>query len=584
MENAQLASLLNEICTLMELAGEDSFRSGAFARAARTIETLPDSVAGKVEAGSLDSVPGLGKTLKDTVSQLVQTGTCKQLDDLREKTPPGLILMLRIPGVGPKKVRAMHLELAIDTLAKLKDACESGKVATLKGFGDKTQAKILEGLAFVELSSERVRLDQAMAVAEPLVAAVRAMKGVEHAELAGSLRRRRETVKDIDIVATVADTQKATSILEAFTKLKGVERVVGQGDTKASVVARLGEGTRALRINADLRVVSTQAFPYALNYFTGSKEHNVALRQRAQALGFKLNEYGLEGDAGNKMCSDEPALYKALGLDYVQPELRENTGEVQAAIDHKLPELVNIDQVMGVFHNHTVASDGANTLEEMAEAARALGYKWLGIGDHSQSLTIANGLSPERVRDQWREIDRLNKKWHDFRILKGSEVDILADGSLDFDDNLLAGFDYVVASVHTHFNQPREEMTARIVKALENPFVTMLGHPTGRLLLRREAYAVDLEAVLQAAKKHDKWVEINANPMRLDLDWVHCRRAREIGVKLVTNPDAHAADELANTIYGVEVARRGWVGPAQLANTLDLNGVLAELEARRKKV
>ena len=402
-----------------------------------------------------------------------------------------------------------------------------------------------------------------MAVAEPLVAAVRAMKGVEHAELAGSLRRRRETVKDIDIVATVADTQKATSILEAFTKLKVVERVVGQGDTKASVVARLGEGTRALRINADLRVVSTQAFPYALNYFTGSKEHNVALRQRAQALGFKLNEYGLEGDAGNKRCSDEPALYKALGLDYVQPELRENTGEVQAAIDHKLPELVNIDQVMGVFHNHTVASDGANTLEEMAEAARALGYKWLGIGDHSQSLTIANGLSPE---------------------LKGSEVDILADGSLDFDDNLLAGFDYVVASVHTHFNQPREEMTARIVKALENPFVTMLGHPTGRLLLRREAYAVDLEAVLQAAKKHDKWVEINANPMRLDLDWVHCRRAREIGVKLVTNPDAHAADELANTIYGVEVARRGWVGPAQLANTLDLNGVLAELETRRKKV
>lgn len=584
MDNSQLASLLHEIATLMDLAGEDGFRSGAFARAGRTVETLPDSVATKVKNDTLDTVPGLGKTLKETVTQLVETGTCPQLDELREKTPPGLIQMLRIPGLGPKKVRAMYLELGIDTLAKLKAACKGGKVAELKGFGEKTQTKILEGLEFVEVSSERVRLDQALAVAEPLLAAIRSMEGVDHAELAGSIRRRRETVKDIDIVATVEDEELAPPILEAFTKLPGVERVVGQGDTKASVVARLGEGTKAIRINADLRVVASQAFPFALNYFTGSKEHNVALRQRAQALGLKLNEYGLEGEKGGKHCKDEPALYKALGLDYVEPELRENTGEVQAAEDGKLPALVNIDQIKGVFHNHTTASDGIHTLEEMADAARALGYQWLGIGDHSQSLTIANGLSPDRVRDQWREIDRLNKQWKDFRILKGSEVDILPDGSLDFDDKLLAGFDYVVASVHTHFNQSREEMTARIVKALENPYVTMLGHPTGRLLLRREAYAVDLEAVLQAAKGNDKWVEINANPMRLDLDWIHCRRARELGVRLVTNPDAHAADELANTIYGVEVARRGWIGPRQLANTRDLDGILEELESRRKKI
>ena len=583
MDNSQLASLLNEICTLMELAGEDSFRSGAFARAARTIETLPDSVAAKVKDGSLDTVPGLGKTLKETVTSLVHGGTCEQLDELRAKTPPGLVQMLRIPGIGPKKVRAMHLELAIDTLAQLKEACEAGKVAKLKGFGEKTQAKILEGLAFVEQSSERVRLDQALAVAEPLVAAICAMDGVRHAELAGSLRRRRETVKDIDIVATVEDPKEANAILEAFTRLPGVERVVGQGETKASVVTKLGEGTKAIRINTDLRVVSTLAFPFALNYFTGSKEHNVALRQKAQSLGLKLNEYGLEGEAGQRKCKDERAIYKALGLEYVEPELRENTGEVQAALEGKLPELVNIGQVKGVFHNHTTASDGIHTLEEMAEAARALGYQWLGIADHSQSLTIANGLTPARVKHQWQEIERLNRQWKDFRILKGTEVDILPDGTLDFDDDLLAGFDYVTASVHTHFNQPKEEMTARIVRALENPYVTMLGHPTGRLLLRREAYALDLETVLQAAKKHDKWVEINANPMRLDLDWVHCRRARELGVGLVTNPDAHAADELANTIYGVEVARRGWIGPKQLANTLDLDGVLGELEARRKR-
>lgn len=583
MDNSQLASALNEIAILMELQGEDSFRSGSYSRAARTLETLAYSAALRLQEGTLGQVAGMGKSMQETIGHLVRTGTTPQLDELRAKTPPGLILMLRIPGIGPKKVRILFTVLGIDTLDKLRAACQSGKVAELKGFGVKTQTKILEGLAFVEVSNERVRLDQALAVAETLLEAVKALPGVEKVELAGSIRRRRETVKDIDIVATVADSTGAPGVLAAFARLPWVERVVGQGDTKASVVARLGEGARAIRLNADLRVVPAAAFAYALNYFTGSKEHNVALRQRAQALGLKLNEYGLEGEAGAPVCTEERDIYRALGMDYVEPELRENTSEVAAARESKLPELVRLEHVQGVFHNHTTASDGANSLKEMAEAARALGYRWLGIADHSQSLTIANGLTPDRVREQWREIDRLNQSWNDFRILKGSEVDILADGSLDFDDDLLAGFDYVVASVHTHFSQPREEMTARIVRALSNPYVTMLGHPTGRLLLRREAYAVDLEAVLQAARKHDKWVEINANPMRLDLDWVHCRRAGELGVKLVINPDAHATDELAHTARGVEVARRGWIGPSQLANTLDLEQVQAELEKRRKR-
>ncbi|MFM7112816.1 MAG: DNA polymerase/3'-5' exonuclease PolX, partial [Planctomycetota bacterium] len=527
-------------------------------------------------------VSSLGKTQLEVIGQLVAGESCAILDDLRARTPPGHLEMLRIPGVGPKKVRALHIELGITTLPELAAACESGKVAAIKGFGAKTSEKILQGIAFVTSSGRRVRLDQAIGLAGALLDRLRAVEGVTRAEIAGSLRRRRETVKDIDIVATADDP---AALIAAFVSVPGVKSVIGQGDTKASIVleaessgGRLSMGGK-VGLNADLRVVAPGQFPFALNYFTGSKEHNVLLRQRAIDRGWRLNEYELAGcDAA---ISHEADIYAALGMAYVEPELREGTGEDAAASAGSLPALVRVADIRGVFHNHTTASDGADTLEAMARAAKALGLEYLGIGDHSQSLTVANGLTPDRVLAQWKEIDALNARLSGITVLKGTECDILPDGSLDFDDALLAGFDYVVASVHTHFGQTREEMTARICRALAHPAVTMLGHATGRLLLRREAYAVDLEAVIQAAARHGKMIEINANPMRLDLDWVHCRRARELGVPLVINPDAHSTDELAYFSHGVDVARRAWLSAPEVYNTRPLQSVLADLKARR---
>jgi DNA polymerase (family 10) len=583
MDNASLAAAFEEIATLKELQGEDGFRSQAFRNTARRIETLPQSAAELFRAGTIkDAVSSLGKTQLEVIGQLVAGESCAILDDLRARTPPGHLEMLRIPGVGPKKVRALHLELGITTLPELAAACESGKVAAIKGFGAKTSEKILQGIAFVTTSGRRVRLDQAIGLAGALLERLRAVEGVSRAEIAGSLRRRRETVKDIDIVATADDP---AALIAAFVSVPGVKSIVGQGDTKASIVleaessgGRLSLGGK-VGMNADLRVVAPGQFPFALNYFTGSKEHNVLLRQRAIDRGWRLNEYELAGcDAA---ISHEADIYAALGLAYVEPELREGTGEDAAAADGSLPALVRVADIRGVFHNHTTASDGADTLEAMARAAKALGLEYLGIGDHSQSLTVANGLTPDRVRAQWREIDALNARLAGITVLKGTECDILPDGSLDFDDALLAGFDYVVASVHTHFGQTREEMTARICRALAHPAVTMLGHATGRLLLRREAYAVDLEAVIQAAARHGKMIEINANPMRLDLDWVHCRRARELGVPLVINPDAHSTDELAYFSHGVNVARRAWLTAGEVYNTLGIGGVVADLQKRR---
>ncbi|HZT82957.1 MAG TPA: DNA polymerase/3'-5' exonuclease PolX, partial [Gemmataceae bacterium] len=358
----------------------------------------------------------------------------------------------------------------------------------------------------------------------------------------------------------------------------GVVQVTGHGDTKSSVV--MAVGGRA-RMNADLRVVADEQFPYALHHFTGSKEHNIAMRTRAQQMGFKINEYELLGPNGPVKVKDEVGFFRALGLEYIPPEMRENTGEIEAAEEGRVPKLVEPDDITGTFHCHTDWSDGGATLEEMALAAKRLGFKYLGIADHSQSLTVANGLTPDRVRKQQAEIDALNKKLKGIKLLKGTECDILPDGTLDFDDELLATFDYVVASVHSHFKMPREEMTERIVRALSNPHVTMLGHATGRLLLRRDAYQVDLEAVLRAAARYGKMVEINAHPMRLDLDWVHCKRAKQLGVTLVINPDAHSTGDLGYVRYGVDVARRGWLEKGDVFNTKSAAAVVKALAGRR---
>ncbi len=578
MDKSEVAAVLEEIAVLLELQGENPFRANSYARAGRTIAQVEGNLADIVAAGTLKDIPGIGETLCEKITTLVTDGKLPFYDDLKAKTPPGWLQMLRLPGMGPKKVKLLSDQLGIDDLAKLKEACDKGTVAKLKGFGAKTQANILEGLAFLDQMGNRVRLDQAMMIAEGIVAELHKVPGIKRMELCGSVRRRKETIRDIDILVSADD---AAPIMDAFVKLPNVQKVVGHGPTKSSVtMAGIDHNMQRVLINADLRVVSDTQFPFALNYFTGSKEHNIRLRQRAIDYGYKLNEYDLAGC--KKKIKEEPDIYKALDLEYVPPELREDTGEIDAAAGKALPDLLELGDIHGVFHNHTTWSDGAASLEQMADAARALGYQYLGIADHSQSLTIANGLTPKRVRDQQQEIDAFNAKQKGFRLFKGTEVDILAGGALDFDDDTLASFDYVVASVHSLFNQPLEEMTARIIKAIEHPRVTMLGHATGRLLLRRDAYKVDLDAVLHAAAKAGTMIEINANPYRLDLDWIHCKRAKALGVQLVINPDAHATDELAFTRFGVDVARRGWLEKADVFNTRTLAEVVKALDKRKK--
>jgi DNA polymerase (family X) len=571
MDKEQVAGILGEIGTLLELQGENSFKCNAYHNASRTINQLETNLAELVRDGKLGELPGIGDKIKEKITTLVTTGHLPYYEELKSKTPEGLLEILRLPGVGPKKVKLLYDELGIDDLAKLKAACDADQIAGLKGFGAKTQQKILEGISFLGQSADRVRLDQALPLAMALLEEMRGAPGVLQIELCGSLRRRKETIKDIDILISSAH---AEPLMERFVKLPQVQRIIAQGETKSSVVvAGPGDGARLLLMNADLRVVENKNFPFALNYFTGSKEHNIALRGRAQDRGLKLNEYELSGPKGAVRCKDEADLYRALDLAYVEPEMRENTGEIEAAEAGELPQPVEGEEIQGVFHCHTNWSDGAATLEEMTLAAKKLGLKYLGFGDHSPSLTVANGLTPARVREQHTAIEALNRKIKGIKLFKGIECDILADGKLDYDDAVLASFDYVVASVHSHFNQPKEEMTARICRALRHPSVTMLGHPTGRLLLRREGYPVDLEAVLQEAAKHHKMIEINAHPMRLDLDWIHCKRAKALGVKLVINPDAHSTGDLAYYRYGVDVARRGWLEKTDVFNTLSASQV-----------
>jgi DNA polymerase (family 10) len=578
MDKERVAAILDEIGTLLELQGENPFRCQAYHNAARAIEQLEENLAEVVAAGRLGSVRGIGDTLQQKIASLVTTGQLPFYEELRARTPPGLIQMLRIPSLGPKKVKALHEQLGIEDLEKLAQACREGQVAALKGFGAKTQQKILEGIEFLGQGDDRVRIDQAYEVAQVLLEGLRDCPGVQRLELCGSLRRRKETIKDVDLLVSSDDPEP---IMARFVGLPVVTQVVAHGATKSSVVVRGVSGRQPIRINADLRVVRDEQFPFALHYFTGSKEHNVAMRVLAQERGLKLNEYELAGSGRSVRCKDEADLFRALGLDYIPPELREHTGELEAATGHRLPTLVEPDDLKGVFHCHTDWSDGNNTLEEMAEGARRLGFKYLGIGDHSQSLTVARGLTPERVREQQARIDALNGRLKGIKLLKGTECDILADGRLDFSDEVLASFDYVVASVHSHFGQSEPDMTARIIRAISNPHVTMLGHATGRLILRREGYKVDVEAVLKAAAQHGTLVEINAHPQRLDLDWVHCKRAKALGVKLVINPDAHSTGDLEYTRYGVDVARRAWLEKEDVFNTQTAAQVQKALAARR---
>ncbi len=583
METARIAQVLDEMGTILEINGENPFRCRAYHNSAQTLMTLPSDLSEMIADGSLAEVPGIGETMHAKIVQLATTGQLPAYDKLRKATPPGILALLRVPGLGPKKIKVLQETLKLKSMADLRAAAEAGQIAKLKGFGAKTEANILEGIAFVETTGGRIRQDQALLLVEPVIELIRQHRQVNRAEICGSLRRRAETIGDLDILVSAAEP---APVLNDFVALPQVAKVLGHGPTKASVL--LHGFKSGQYVQCDVRAVEDSQFPFALHYFTGSKAHNIAIRKRALARGLSLNEYALAGEKGAVACRTEAELFEALGLKYIPPELREDMGEIDAAENSTLPSLIEPKDLTGTFHCHTHwedgGSDGHNTLLEMADAARSSGLRYLGIGDHSQSLKLQHGLTIERVREQWAKIDALNESFGGkFRLFKGTECDILADGRLDYPDDLLAGFDYVVASVHSHFKMPREEMTARIIKALSNPRVTMLGHPTGRLLLERDSYAVDLDAVIDAAARAGTMIEINADPHRLDLDAVHCRRACQKGVMIVINPDAHSTSGLDNLEFGVGVARRAWLKAKDVFNTAKVETVSQQLRKLRDR-
>lgn len=574
MDAMRIAQVLDDMGTMLEINGENPFRCRAYHQAARVLNSLTDDLEEMITDGRLRKQPGIGDDLHAKIVELATTGRLQAYEDLRRTTGPGLVALLRIPGLGPKKIKALHEALKIESLADLRRAAEAGKIAGLKGFGEKTQANILEGIKFVESAGDRILLNQAHELVEPIFEALRNHKGVIRAEVCGSLRRCAETIGDLDILISSRDP---APILDEFVKMPQVAAVLVHGPTKASI--RLQGG-----IQCDLRGVDDAQFPFALQYFTGSKAHNIITRRRAIARGLTLNEYGLTGEGKDVHCRDEAELYAALGLTEIPPELREDQGEFEAAEAGTLPKLIERDDLTGTFHCHTNWSDGRATLEEMAEGAIARGFTYLGIADHSRSAHYAGGLSIERVHEQWDAIDALNRKYgRKFQIFKGTECDVLADGSLDFPDDLLKGFDYVVASIHTHFTLPRAETTRRVVRAVSNPHVTMLGHATGRLLLARNGYDVDLDAVFAAAAKSGTLIEINANPHRLDLDSIHARRARQAGVGIVINPDAHSVAGIDDLKYGVMIARRAWLRRDDVLNTHSFAAVRSTLERLRAR-
>jgi DNA polymerase (family X) len=584
VNKAQIADVLDEIATLLELKGENPFKVRAYRAGARVLESVEEAELGRLVAEeNLRSVPGIGEALAQKITELHKTGRLKFHEELKATVEPGLVELLQIPSLGPKKILALHQKLGVASIADLAAACTAGKVAELDGFGAKTQEKLLAGIKNREAYGRRHIWWEAAEVAEPILAGLRALPQVSRAEAAGSLRRGMETIGDLDFLVAATDI---APVVEWFTTRPGVVEVTAQGETKASV--RYADG-----LQADLRIVPDEQFVFALHHFTGSKDHNVQMRQRALARGLSLSEWGLVPAGGDetvktkaatakqKPVRTEAELFARLGLKEIPPELREGAGEIEAAERGELPRLVELADLRGAFHNHTNASDGHNTLAEMAAAAAALGWEYLGIADHSKSSVQANGLSADRLLAQVKEIRAFNAaKKSRTHLFAGVECDILTDGRLDFGDEVLAQLDYVVVSVHNAMTQDEAVMTARIIRAIEHPHATMLGHLTGRVLLRREGYKVDIGKVIDAAIAHQVVIELNASPWRLDLDWRHWRKAAERGLLCAINPDAHDTAGLAHVRAGVNAARKGWLTRENILNTRPLAEVQRWLRSR----
>jgi DNA polymerase (family 10) len=577
MKAPEAAGVLSEISMLLEVVGGDPFRAKAYATAARRLEASGADLTQLAAEGRLTTLPGVGAGIAEVLREIVETGRSSLYDRLAADTPIGLYDLMRIKGLGPKRIRTLYADQGIDSLDKLEAAALAGRLASLPGIGAATENKIIQSVAFARAARGRRRLYAALEVAERLLEWLDTLPGVQRAEAAGEVRRDLEVVDSVDLVAAAKDPD---AVLAAFRGLSGAASSPAQAGDRAEI--QFSDGLRARLV-----CVAPARWATALLYATGSAEHLAQLEARAETLGLRLAEDGLWRGARRVAARDEAALYRALGMDFVEPELREGWGEVEAAAAGTLPALVEVGDLRGTFHCHTTYSDGRASVAEMGEAARERGWRYLGIADHSQSAGYAGGLPPAKVRSQQAEIDGWNrahggKGKQRFRLFKGVESDILADGRLDYDDGVLASFDYVVGSVHSAFNLGEKAMTERLVRAVSNPRLTMLGHATGRLLLRRDSYEVDVRAVIDAAAEHGVAVEINADPARLDVDWKNARYAAERGVLVPINPDAHSTSALDNVQWGVRVARKGWLGPRNVLNAYELEEV-EEIFAKRKQ-
>ena len=586
MTKEQIANALEQIATLLELKDENPFKIRAYTNAARALETFGGNIADLQDEEALEKIPGIGQSIAEKIRELAATGSLKFLEELRAEFPPGILELFSLPNLGPKKIKALFEKLKISSIAELRKACEDGRVAELPGFGETTQQKLCEAIARRTAHAGSFQFGQVAAEAEALRADLARHPDALHADIAGSYRRRKEIVHDLDLLVA---TQKPESITRFFVNHPLVESVIAQGPTKSSVRLRSG-------VQADLRVVTTAEYPFALTYFTGNKEHNIELRSRALKRGWTLNEYRLaplppDPQAKNEIRArkipqvrDETELYHSVDLDYIPPELRENHGEFEAAENHTLPKLIEKENLRGTFHCHTLASDGHNSLEEMATAAQELGLEYLGIADHSKSSVQGHGIDEKALLAQVAAIRKLNKTFNGFRLFAGVECDILRDGTLDFPDEVLSQLDYIVVSVHSVFSLSEADMTKRVIRALENRFVTILAHPTGRLLLKRDPYQIDIPAVLDAAARTGTWIELNASAKRLDLDWRWWPLAKQKGVRCVINPDAHRTERLQDLWFGIGIARKGWLTKSDVVNCLSLAKIEHELQRKRTKV
>ena len=571
MKNKELADIIERMADILEIKGENPFKINAYRKASRILGDLTQDIGEIAAAGGLKEVPGIGQGLAEKIEEYLETGKISKFEEVKKGVPDELIAILNIPGMGPKTLALLHKEKQIGSLSQLETALEDGSLVGLPGIGEKKVENMKRGIQLLKQSKGRMNLGVAFPIAKRIVETLRAETGSAKIEWAGSLRRMRENIGDIDILATGADKKK---IVHAFTHLPEVKEVLASGETKASIIVEGG-------VQIDLRVVEEDSYGAALQYFTGSKGHNVHLRGIARVQGIKLNEYGVfkgENRIGGK---EEKDVYQALKIPWIEPVLREDRGEIEAAQEGRLPKLLQESEIKGDLHVHSTYSDGASSIEEIAAAAQKRGYHYVAICDHSKSLKIAHGLDESRLARQIEEIDRINETLKGFRILKGAEVDILSDGRLDFSEKTLEKLDLVIASIHSGFKQDKDKMTKRIIRAIENPRLDVFAHPSGRLLGARDPYAVEIAEVMEAARRHGKALEINAYFERLDLDDLHCRKAKEMGIRLSIGTDSHRLDQMWMMSLGVAVARRGWLEKKDVLNTLSLKEILEWLHRDR---